>query len=279
MSAQCTGFRNCCADRRRRIVRAVVDRVIGLLAVGAPVALHLPGRRVDHRDALVEIAVGNVGLVGLRVDEDLRDAAEALLVVAVAREGRVALLVLAAHARVRLAVLREELAVARELDDVRVAGTVAADPDVADVIDEDAVIGIGPVVALARPAPLADETAVGVELEHRRRRRAAIARLQLEALLVVGERLRAAMHDPDVIALIGPHADGVAEHPVIRQRLGPREVDFEARRLHRAAGLRRDTPLDRRLRDAERDEDPRNTTPASRCLRSMGCPPCRTGES
>jgi hypothetical protein len=61
------------------------------------------------------------------------------------------------------------------------------------------------------------------------------------------------MHDPDVITLIRPHADGVAEHPVIRQRFGPREVDLEAGRLHRAARLRRHAALDSRLGHAERD--------------------------
>ena len=52
--------------------------VVRLVAVRAPVPLHLAGVGVEHRDALVEIAVGDVGLVGLRVDEDLRDAAEVL---------------------------------------------------------------------------------------------------------------------------------------------------------------------------------------------------------
>ena len=40
------------------------------------------------------------------------------------------------------------------------------------------------------------------------------------------------MDDPDVIVGVDPDADGLAEHPVIRQRLGPQRIHFEARRLH-----------------------------------------------
>ena len=47
--------------------------------------------------------------------------------------------------------LHEELAVLRELQDVRVGAAVAADPDVALVVDGDAVVRLGPLVALAGP--------------------------------------------------------------------------------------------------------------------------------
>ena len=69
--------------RRLRIVAAEI-RVVGLVAVGAPVALELPGVGVDDDDAFVAVAVGDVGLVGLGIDEDLGDAAEVLDVVAAA---------------------------------------------------------------------------------------------------------------------------------------------------------------------------------------------------
>ena len=118
-------------------------RVVGLVAVGAPEALHLAAGGVEHGDALVQVAVGDVGLVGARVDEDLGDAAEALLVVAVAGVGRLALGVGRPAARVGLAVLHQELAVLGELQDVRVARAVAADPHAARVVDEDAVVAVG----------------------------------------------------------------------------------------------------------------------------------------
>ena len=40
------------------------------------------------------------------------------------------------------------------------------------------------------------------------------------------------MHDPHVILGVGGDADRLSEHPVVRQRLRPERVDFEARRLN-----------------------------------------------
>ena len=49
------------------------------------------------------------------------------------------------------------------------------------------------------------------------------------------------MDDPDVIARIHRHADGGAEDPVVRQRLGPERIHLETRRTRRRlAVLRRD---------------------------------------
>ena len=67
--------------RRGRIVGTEVG-VVRPIAIGAPIALHLAGVGVDHRHALVEIAVGDVGLVGLGIDPNLRDAAEILEIIA-----------------------------------------------------------------------------------------------------------------------------------------------------------------------------------------------------
>ncbi len=69
---------------RRRRLRVVGPQigVVGLVAVGAPVALERAGVGVDHDDALVAIAVGDVGFVRRRIDEDLRGAPEVLRVVA-----------------------------------------------------------------------------------------------------------------------------------------------------------------------------------------------------
>src|SRR3546814_8958968 len=59
----------------------------------------------------------------------------------------------------RLADLHEERAVVPELQDVRVAATVAADPDVVEMIDGDAVVRLRPRVAITR----SEERRVGTE--------------------------------------------------------------------------------------------------------------------
>ena len=74
------------------------------------------------------------------------------------------------------------------------------------------------------------------------------------------------MDDPDVILGVDPEADDLAEHPVVRQRLGPQRIDLEPRRLERAAILRAGrrssrwpaTPSadDRRQRTPTRSADP-----------------------
>ena len=240
--------------RRVGVVEPELDAVVGRLAVGAPEPLHLAGGGVEHGDAAVEVAVGDVGLVGLGLDEDLGDPAEALLIAAPGREGRLPLLVLAGHPRVGLAVLGDELAVLGELHDVRVARAVAADPHHAGVVDEDAVVRVGPVVALPGATPALDQVAGLVEGEHAGRAGAAVAGLQLERLLVGGQGVGAAVDDPDVVAGVDPHADGVAEHPVVRQRLGPERVDLVARRLRRALDAGGGHVVERRLGDAQGDD-------------------------
>ena len=96
--------------------------------------------------------------------------------------------------------------------------TVAADPDIALVVDVDAMVRLRPLVTLPRAAPGSDEVAFGVEDENGRRRTAALRdrRAQLGAALVVVERRRAAMDYPDMILVIRPHADRHAEKPVVR---------------------------------------------------------------
>ena len=118
-----------------------------------------------HGDALVAVAVGDVGLVRLRVDEDLRDLAEVLGVVAAARS---ALACRTARGTCRRCVNFRMCAV---------VAAVAADPDVALVVDGDAVVRL----AASRsprpgPAPVADDVAVLIELEDGRRLRAAARR-------------------------------------------------------------------------------------------------------
>ena len=161
----------------------------------------------------------------------------------------------------RRADLQEELAVARELEDVRVgragrrgvprlraapaaAGGFADDgiaasarrrrqapararrrnPDVALRVHREAARRLRPGVALPGSAPARDEHALLIELEHERRRRAAEAgrwRSEHHPLLVGLERVAAAMDDPDVILRVDGDAGDRAEHPGLI-REGPR---------------------------------------------------------
>ena len=153
----------------------------------------------------------------------------------------------------------------RELQDVRVLGVVAADPDVALVVDRDAVVRIGPLVPFARAAPVPHHVALRVELEHRRRRHAAVDRH-----LRVGRRLDlpgvergGAVHDPDVVAVVHRYAYGRPDHPVVGQRPGPQRVDLEDRSPGQPFRLRDGLALKHRLAGAECEQqrDPHDADP------------------
>ena len=127
------------------------SRVVGLGAVGAPVALDLAAVHVDDGDALVEVAVSHVGLVGLGSMKIWRRGRSCSCRGCCVEGG-----LLGRRRRIPralLAELRHELAVARELQDVRVGAAVAANPDEAFVVDDDAVVGIRPIVAAGRSVP------------------------------------------------------------------------------------------------------------------------------
>ena len=63
------------------------------------------------------------------------------------------------------------------------------------------------------------------------------------------------MDDPDVILRVDGDADRLPENPVIRQRLRPEGIDFEARR-HGRVGEGRRMPFERDAPGAERDQQP-----------------------
>ena len=133
------------------------------------------GVRIEDDDAVVEVAVGDEQLVGLRVHEQAGRPAQVL--------GVVAALVLS-----RVADLHEELARARELQDLVVFLRAAAQPHVVLVVHEDAVLGGGPLVALTGAAPGLQELAVRSEFQNGRRRNAALRLrgIQRRGLFAVG---------------------------------------------------------------------------------------------
>src|SRR5262249_8356575 len=164
--------------------------------------------------------------------------------------------VVAAGAGIGEAELLDELAFARELQDLTVVAAVAADEQVALAVGCDAVVALWPLEALARTAPRLHEVAFRIELEHRRRGHAALRlrRIRGGINLLRLERAGAAMNDVDVIVLVDADADDVAEYPVVRHRLRPHRIDFEARRLRAALGLRFGRLLEQMLPDAQRRE-------------------------
>ena len=201
---------------RIRVVAPEVA-VIRLVAVRAPVALEHTGRHVDYRHAMIAIAVGQIGLVGGGIDPDLGHTGVVGLAAAVDSE-------------TGLADLKKEAPVAREFQDVRIAFSVPSDPDVVHVIDRDPVIRRRPGVAGARPSPVADNHAVGIELQDGRRRHAAglcNGRVECRRNLARGQRGPAAMHDPDVVPGVNANPDGRTQDPVIRQWAWPEGVDLE----------------------------------------------------
>ena len=127
------------------------DRVfVWHVAVGAPVPLVLPGLRIEHDHALVQVAVGHERLVRLGIDFDVCRVSQELRAVAAA-------------GLASLADLHEEPTVIREFQHevvsaprvafpvfavvqqrLRVADALAAQPDVVVVVDVDAVLGAGP---------------------------------------------------------------------------------------------------------------------------------------
>ena len=214
------------AEDRRRVRFLVVGLELAVdrrPAVGAPVALVLAGVGIEDDHPPVAVAVGDVDLIGLGVDADVGRAAQARRVVAAAQ-------------RAGTADLEEERPVAGELEHLPVAVAVAADPDVVEVVDENAVLVVRPLVAVAGTAPRLDDVALLVELDSppapARSTRTSAGRPP-RAALTVGQRPGPVQH-PDVVARVDRHADDVAEQPLVGERLRPEGVDLE----HRPRGPR-----------------------------------------
>src|SRR5262249_8320476 len=124
--------------------------VVWPVAVSPPVAFHLSGIGVDHRYALVEIAVCDVGLVRFRIDPDLGNTPEILEIVAAG--------ILAGAAN-----LQQELAVLGEFEKVRILLAVASDPNIAFVIHVDPMVELRSFLAVHWTASGAHKASVRIE--------------------------------------------------------------------------------------------------------------------
>src|SRR5204862_5563186 len=210
--------------------------VVRLVAVRAPVPLVSARRRVEHDDAMVEVAVSDEQLVRLAVYEQARGPAEILAIAA---------------ARILAGVpdLQDEPARARELQNLVVFLRAAGEPYVVVGVDEDAVLGPEPLVSRARTAPGLQEFAIRRELEHRRRRKAALRLRWRERRGPLGFRdaPRALEHPDVVVGVDGDTANGAGD-PVVRQQLRPERIGLELR-PGRAPALR----MTRARRDADQN--------------------------
>src|SRR5260370_29560362 len=163
----------------RRIIRIVAAqrRVVGLMAIGAPVALVLAGVGIEHDHPVIAVAVRDDQFIGLLVDEQLGRTLDILGVVA-------------ALALAGLTDLHQEFPVLRKLQNhvvvvvtacrrlpawrTRRWTAVPADPDVAFVVNCDSVVGLRPIVAWPGSAPMPDQGTRFIEFQYWRFNRAAI---------------------------------------------------------------------------------------------------------
>src|SRR5262249_48372641 len=107
-----------------------------LLAVSAPVALVCAGLGIEYHDPAIGVAVGDKALLGDRIDRDIGWRAEPL--------GRIAVI-----AGAGLADLEHKLAIHRELEKLAIRLAVAGEPDEIVVVDEDTVLRLWPLIAVA----------------------------------------------------------------------------------------------------------------------------------
>ncbi len=203
-----TPARRCSALAVARVAELLRQRGIGavgaeggvlrLVAEEAPVALDGAAVHVEHGDSLVAVAVGDGFFVGRRVEGDPGLAPK----------------VIGGCCRwppfPGMPICRSSLPSCVNL---RMCESPLPLPPIQTLslrVNGDAVVGLGPKVALPRlfprhsPACPADR-----KLEHRRRRHAALAafgRFRGEHLGAGVERLLA-MHDEDLFARVDPHAD------------------------------------------------------------------------
>src|SRR5262249_33438520 len=106
------------------------------------------------------------------------------------------------------------------------------EPDVVVLVDENAVLGLRPVVTFARTAPGAVKLAVLIELEHRRGRCAALGgwRVLHRAFFIVDQG-RWPLDNPDVVVPVDRDVRHLAEDLVAGQGLGPEGVDLKERHV------------------------------------------------
>src|SRR5258706_10897248 len=131
--------------------------------------------------------------------------------------------------------LPKEFSVAGKFFDA-VASCAPSQPDISFTIYEDRVLSAGTRLfnSLRRPAgrvtgasPAFNQVARSVELQNRRRGDATVRSRRLRGRTVlIGVDVPRTIEHPNVVVLIRDHHGNALHEPFIRQRLGPRRIDF-----------------------------------------------------
>ena len=126
--------------------------------------------------------------------------------------------------------MQDELSFHRELEQLPVLLAVTGEPDEVVIVDENPVLALGPFVAQAETAPVADEVARLIKDEDRGSGDAALrfGRVLLGGTLSLSERARP-MHDPDTLVFVRGDARDLPQYPIVREHLRPERIDLELR--------------------------------------------------
>src|SRR5262245_1645081 len=113
----------------RRCVRIVPAEilVVWLVSISSPISFELASICIDHHYTFVQVPIGYVSLVGFGIDKNLGHPTEVLEIIA-------------ARVLACVAILRKELAILSELQDLRIICPVTANPDLTLMIDRNSVI-------------------------------------------------------------------------------------------------------------------------------------------
>src|ERR1700730_18325027 len=143
--------------------------------------------------------------------------------------------------------LHQKMSVLLELQNMPVGRRAAPDPDVSIFVHINSVLVLRPIKSLARPAPRLEQMSLLVELEHRRRRNAALrTRWPERSANFVHRKRSGPLQNPDVVLRVHSQSADLPDDPVVRQLLRPERGHSILRRLLRASKHRTSAKQDRR---------------------------------
>ena len=132
-----------------------------------------------------------------------------------------------------MADLHQKFSALAKLQNLCVTLAITTDPDIAFVIDGNAMVGDRPLVAFSFTAPVANEVAPLIELQNGWSRETARGgRWICQRVSFLLRKRFGPMNDPDVVLSINRDANGRTDAPMVRQWLRPQRVHLKHWRLH-----------------------------------------------